>query len=59
MGVVMTISKPIWNERDTIPWNLRSLVPLQTWAWELQELRMIIVKHEHTVEQLMKQLGVD
>ena len=23
------------KERDTIPLNLRSLVPLQTWAWEL------------------------
>ena len=32
---VMSISKPIWNERDTIPLNLRSLVSLQTWAWEL------------------------
>ena len=33
---VMTISKPIWNERDMIPWNLRILVLLQTWARELR-----------------------
>ena len=29
---VMAISKPIWIEGDTILWNLRSFVRLQTWV---------------------------